>query len=62
MQSPERLESAGKVWDYGIQQLFDMKMNVATRLAILTNLPEQGSVLEMISARNIRKKIDQWVY
>nr|DAS86301.1 MAG TPA: hypothetical protein [Bacteriophage sp.] len=35
-----------------------MKMNVATRLAILTNLPEQGSVLEMISARNIRKKID----
>lgn len=33
-------------------------MNVATRLAILTNLPEQGSVLEMISARNIRKKID----
>lgn len=35
-----------------------MKMNIATRLAILTNLPEQGSVLEMISARNIRKKID----
>lgn len=35
-----------------------MKMNIATRLAILTNLPEQGSVLEMISSRNIRKKID----
>ena len=35
-----------------------MKMNVATRVAILTNLPEQGSVLEMMSARNIRKKID----
>lgn len=28
-----------------------MKMNVATRLAILTNLPEQGSVLLEISAR-----------
>lgn len=38
--------------------LMVMKMNVATRLAILTNLPEQGSVLEMISSRNIRKKID----
>lgn len=35
-----------------------MKMNIATRLAILTNLPEQGSVLEMISKRNVRKKID----
>lgn len=35
-----------------------MKMNVATRLTILANLPEQGSVLEMITKRNIRKKID----
>lgn len=35
-----------------------MKMNIASRLAILANLPEQGTVLEMISKRNIRKKID----
>lgn len=35
-----------------------MKMNTASRLAILANLPEQGTVLEMISKRNIRKKID----
>ena len=35
-----------------------MKMNVATRLIILINLPEQGSVVEMISKRNITKKID----
>lgn len=35
-----------------------MKMNIASRLAVLNNLPTQGSVLEMISKRNIRKKID----
>ena len=35
-----------------------MKMNVASRLIILINLPEQGSVVEMISKRNITKKID----
>lgn len=33
-------------------------VNVATRLMLLMNLPEQGSVTEMISKRNIRKKID----
>jgi hypothetical protein len=33
-------------------------LNVATRLMLLMNLPEQGSVIEMISKRNIRKKID----
>lgn len=33
-------------------------MNTASRLAILANLPERGTVLEMISKRNIRKKID----
>lgn len=35
-----------------------MKLNVATRLIILMNLPEQGTVIEMISKRNIRRKID----
>ena len=35
-----------------------MKMNVATRLVILINLPEHGSVVEMISKRNIIKKVD----
>lgn len=35
-----------------------MKMNVLTRLVILPNLPTQGSVLEMIAKRNVRKKID----
>lgn len=33
-------------------------LNVATRLMLLMNLPEQGSVIEMISKRNVRKKID----
>lgn len=33
-------------------------LNVATRLMLLMNLPEQGSVTEMISKRNVRKKID----
>lgn len=33
-------------------------LNVATRLMLLMNLPEQGSVIEMISKRNIRKKED----
>lgn len=33
-------------------------LNVATRLVLLMNLPEQGSVTEMISKRNVRKKID----
>lgn len=33
-------------------------VNVATRLMLLMNLPEQGSVTEMISKRNVRKKID----
>lgn len=32
-------------------------LNVATRLMLLMNLPEQGSVIEMISKRNIRKKL-----
>ena len=33
-------------------------LNVATRLMLLMNLPEHGSVTEMISKRNVRKKID----
>lgn len=33
-------------------------LNVATRLIILINLPEQGSVVDMIAKRNVRKKID----
>lgn len=33
-------------------------LNVATRITLLMNLPEQGSVIDMISQRNIRKKID----
>lgn len=33
-------------------------LNVATRLVLLMNLPEQGSVTEMINKRNVRKKID----
>lgn len=33
-------------------------LNVATRLMLLMHLPEQGSVIEMITIRNIRKKID----
>lgn len=33
-------------------------LNVATRLMLLMNLPEQGSVTEMILKRNVRKKID----
>lgn len=35
-----------------------MKLNVATRLTLLMSLPEQGTVTEMISKRNVRKKID----
>lgn len=33
-------------------------LNVAVRLVLLMNLPEQGSVTDMISKRNIRGKID----
>lgn len=33
-------------------------MNVASRLTLLMNLPERGSVTDMISKRNIRNKID----
>lgn len=29
-----------------------------SRIIILTNLPEQGSVVEMVAKRNIRKKVD----
>ena len=36
----------------------NFNVNVATRLMLLMNLPEQGSVTEMISKRNVRKKID----
>lgn len=36
----------------------NFNLNVATRLMLLMNLPEQGSVTEMISKRNVRKKID----
>lgn len=35
-----------------------ISVNVATRLMLLMNLPEQGSVTEMILKRNVRKKID----
>jgi hypothetical protein len=34
------------------------KLNIATRLILLVNLPEHGSVVDMISKRNIRRKID----
>lgn len=33
-------------------------LNVAGRIILLLNLPEQGSVVEMIAKRNVRKKID----
>lgn len=33
-------------------------LNVAVRLVLLMNLPEQGSVIDMISKRNVRNKID----
>lgn len=33
-------------------------LNVAERIMLLMNLPEKGSVTEMISKRNIRNKID----
>ena len=39
-------------------EMHKFKLNVATRLVLLMNLPEQGSVIEMISKRNIRNKID----
>ncbi len=35
-----------------------LKLNIATRLILLVNLPEQGSVVDMISKRNVRRKID----
>lgn len=35
-----------------------INVNVPVRLMLLMNLPEQGSVLEMIAIRNLRKKID----
>ena len=35
-----------------------MKMNIESRLVILANLPQQGSLLEMMTARNIRRKIE----
>lgn len=38
--------------------MYKFKLNVAVRLILLMHLPEQGSVLEMISKRNIRNKID----
>lgn len=34
------------------------KLSIATRLVLLISLPEQGSVTEMISKRNVRSKID----
>lgn len=36
----------------------NINVNVPTRLMILMNLPEQGSVVEMIAVRNLRKKVD----
>jgi repressor of nif and glnA expression len=36
----------------------NLKLNVMSRIIILTNLPEQGSVVEMVAKRNIRKKVD----
>ena len=33
-------------------------MNIESRLVILANLPQQGSLLEMMTARNIRRKIE----
>lgn len=34
------------------------KLTTAVRLMLLMNLPDQGSVVDMITKRNIRKKID----
>lgn len=34
-----------------------MKLNVLTRLMLLNNLPEQGSLEKMINRRNIKDKI-----
>lgn len=35
-----------------------LTLNVMSRLIILNNLPEQGSVVEMVAKRNIIKKVD----
>lgn len=40
------------------KQTRKFNLNVAVRLMLLMNLPEQGSVTEMILKRNVRKKID----
>lgn len=34
-----------------------MKLNVVTRLSLLSNLPEQGSLEQMLNKRNVRNKI-----
>lgn len=34
-----------------------MKLNVITRLSLLSNLPEQGSLEQMLNKRNVRNKI-----
>lgn len=34
-----------------------LKMNVAARIAVLMNLPNKGSIVDMLNARNIRNKI-----
>lgn len=36
----------------------NLTLNVMSRLIILNNLPEQGSVVEMVAKRNIIKKVD----
>lgn len=33
-------------------------LNVATRLIILSNLPEKDNIINMITSRNIRNKIN----
>lgn len=40
------------------KKITNIKLNIATRLVLLMNLPEQGSVTDMILKRNIRNKID----
>ena len=34
-----------------------MKLNVITRLSLLSNLPEQGRLEQMLNKRNVRNKI-----
>lgn len=39
-------------------EICTFQLNVATRLMLLMNMPEQGSVVDMINKRNVKSKID----